>query len=299
MSEPTGALRRLSHVRRSWSLFVVFALVASQLGLLSSPGPSAAAGPPPTTTARGSSGDRFVPSTRIEGETAILPMTLLDGRRMELRYPRRLELARLGLRVGTSVDWPVRRDPLRCCGRVIGAQFTTIAKVYRGAKPIRVYSGARGRRVPYYRASDAGQTVALNYLVFQFGPWMVEVYDVQRPGAFEDRMTDTERARWARNFDGHVGRDGFLVLKARKPLQLQHDFTLVLGVGAAGTTQVEISSYACGMPASDTAERRRFVQPSGSVGVAWCDPATGAHVTVEGPPDVVDVAALGLKLRTL
>jgi hypothetical protein len=184
-------------------------------------------------------------------------MTLLDGRRMELRYPRRLEFARLGLRVGTSVDWPVRRDPLRCCGRVIGAQFTTIAKVYRGAKPIKVYSGARGRRVPYYRASDAGQTVALNYLVFQFGPWMVEVYDVQRPGDFEDRMTDTERARWARNFDGHVGRDGFLVLKARKPLQLQHDFTLVLGLGAAGTTQVEISSNSCGMPESDTAERRR------------------------------------------
>jgi hypothetical protein len=128
------------------------------------------------------------PVAESVGSAESLPITFIDGRRIELRAPSRLGLGSASVTAGAAVAWPVRPDPLRCCSKVVMVTRATLASVYGDAEPIATYAGAHGEPVRYYRAADAGRTVRLDYLVFEFGPCLVEVYDVQQPGDFEDRM---------------------------------------------------------------------------------------------------------------
>lgn len=146
-----------------------------------------------------------------------MPVTLLDGRRLELRYPPDLDLAELGVLPVGGIDWPVRSDPFRCCGSVLLVRYTTIDAVYGDAEPVATYPGADGRRVPYYHGSDAGRTTPFDYLVFEFGPWLVEVPDIQQPGGFEDRKTEEERAAWARSLRANIDPNGYLMLNPAPP----------------------------------------------------------------------------------
>jgi len=103
-----------------------------------------------------------------------MPVTLPNGGRLEVRYPAALDLAGLGFKPVTYVDWPVRSEPLRCCGKAVGVSHQSLDDAWHG-EPITTYSGPDERSVSYFPASAAGRTVALDYLVFEFGAWLVEV----------------------------------------------------------------------------------------------------------------------------
>lgn len=238
---------------------------------------------------RRTTGDgRFVPPTNHAGKIEVLPITLPDGTRAELRFPRRLHLADLGFLTPAAVEWDVRPDPLRCCGRVLSIERTTINFTYSGRKPIRTFRGANGTKVPYF---DSGGP--LDYLVFQFGPWMVSVYN-HEPGDFEDQMSDKELATWARSLEGHTDKRGFLVLTAKKPLIVEPLIDFVFGTRVAGQNFLEIASPYCTGSAADTDVRRRFPN-----GVAWCDPRSGWHVSAEGDPDFVQGISDDLQIKVL
>jgi hypothetical protein len=229
--------------------------------------------------------------TYLEGDAAVLPVTFTDGRRIELRSSREVDLAQLGFGTSGAVAWPVRPD-----GSVVAVTHTTRQAEYGKRKPIKTYQGRDGQSVPYYDGSPI-HGLNLNYLVFQFGPWMVEVSDVRRPADFEAPMTDKERATWSRSLRGHVDQNGYLVLEARAPLTVEPHAFAVLGKPGVDRYVLIEEGY-CGQPQSDTATPRRVSDQVGE-GAAWCDPATGLHVYAAGPTDFVDVLVGGLKLQPL
>lgn len=257
-----------------------------------------------TRTARSTTADRrFVPSATIRGGTATLGVTIPDGRRLRLRYPKALALAQLGVSLSVQVDWSVRPDPVRCCGKQLALARTRAADLFAG-EPLQTYPGAAGQPVRLFHASqrrDANVGMALDYLVFQFGPWLVEVYDLQhpQPNDYESRMTDAERSTWARSLSGRVDRDGYLVVTARPPLHVepQNGAEVVFGAPRAGAPQVELADSYCGQPQSDTTKHRHFHQ-TGEFGVAWCDP-TGFHVSATGPEQFVTGVSDHLQLAEL
>lgn len=149
----------------------------------------------------------------------------------------------------------------------------------------------------YYDGSDVGRTVPLDYLVFQFGPWLVKAYDLQQPGDFEDRMSDDERATWAASLDGETDEHGFLVLKARPPLEVGRSGNAVLGQPGA-STYLLLQEGGCGHEHSDTSTPR-LVSDLVGIGAAWCDAGTGLHVYVAGPAEFVERVVDGLVIRVL
>jgi hypothetical protein len=224
----------------------------------------------------------------------MMPVTLPNGGRLEVRYPAALDLAGLGFKPVTYVDWPVRPEPLRCCGKAVGVSHQSLDDAWHG-EPITTYPGPDEHSVSYFPASAAGRTVALDYLVFEFGAWLVEVHDLQRSDArnFEDRMTEEERATWARSLHGHSDPSGFLVLDPKPPLtlgQLEH-FVL----GPADDRLIEVAAQYCGMPESDGPEPRYFPDPAGA-GAAWCDPESGLHISVTGPDNFVERVVTGFRI---
>ncbi len=237
----------------------------------------------------------LVPPTRNDGETVILPITVPDGRRVELRYPRSMRLAQGGFRTLGAVEWSVRPDPLRCCGRVLYIDHATIADTYGSAIPVAQYRGARDRTVWYFHAEQAigGGLTTLDYLVFEFGPWTVSVYN-HAPADFEDEMSDEELATWARSLDGFVDKRGFLVLRAEPPLEIEPLIGFTFGASGAGSNVLEVAEERCDSAESDTTKRRHF--PGG---VAWCDPDTHLHISAEGDPGFVRKAARHLEIRFL
>jgi len=270
--------------------------------------PSVISEPPATTRHPGAAvADRFVPPTFRDGPERVMPVTLLDGRRLELRYPPDLEVAELGVRPDGGIDWPVRSDPFRCCGSVLQVRYTTIDAVYRDAEPITTYPGADGRPVAYYHGSDAGRTTPFDYLVFEFGPWLVEVPDIQAPGDFEDRKTEEERATWARSLRGSIDPDGYLVLNPVPPLALQVEGELAViggpaapGGPAIGLPHVELFSTeaVCAPDATKENSLERFEFETGNeVGAGWCDAEAGVRIRVSGPKDFVDQAVSGLDAK--
>ena len=169
---------------------------------------------------------RFVPATRAEGDSAVLPVTFTDGTSAELVYPRRLDLAALGL--GPYGSATLRgKSPVRGRSDNVGRDFHILhGQVHdylarsRWPKPPSV--------IARYKAAD-GQSVGFwdlphpepNYLGFQFGRWAVLVYDYpadeESGGA---AMTDAERAAWSASFSGRETADGFLLLNGSGPLRL-------------------------------------------------------------------------------
>jgi hypothetical protein len=230
------------------------------------------------------------------GETAVTPITFPDGRQIELRAPRELALAGLEVRTRASVSWPVRSEPRRCCSRVVSIDDSPSGARYGDADPITTYPGADGEPVPYYRGSDVGVSARVNFLVFRFGLWFVEVHDVARPGDFEDPMTDEERRTWAASLRGRVDEYGYLVLEAEPPLAIEPNANAVLGEPSSSLRYVLIEDGFCAHEGSDTATPRLVDEPAG-VGAAWCDPVTGLHVYAAGPADFVSTLAAGLEIR--
>lgn len=270
--------------------------------------PSVVGGPASTTSPPGAAvADRFVPPTVRDGPEQVMPVTLLDGRRFELRYPPGLDLAGLGVLPVGGIDWPVRSEPFRCCGSQLRVRYTTIEEVYGDAEPITTYPGADGRRVPYYQGSDAGRAAPFDYLVFEFGPWLVEVPNIQRPADFEDRKTEEELATWARSLQGHLDPDGYLVLDPAPPLTLgplSGELAVIGGPAipggrAIGLPHVELISpeAVCAPDATKENSLEPFeFETDDEVGAGWCDAEAGVRISVSGPQNFVDRAVSGLEV---
>jgi hypothetical protein len=171
--------------------------------------------------------DRMVPLVSTHDATVTMPISLPNGRRVVVSYPGAVDVAGLGVRFQTTLDWPVSvagTGGLRCCHREINLSYGTVADLYPNAIAAAVYPGSNGSKVFLFRASqrrvppvpyaDADQ------LVFQFGRWVAEVW-TSVPGA-EDRiepLTVQQQAVWATNLRAETRNDGFVVLHPQPPLQ--------------------------------------------------------------------------------
>jgi hypothetical protein len=270
--------RRTRIVLSATSLVAVVAIVAGVVAVTHQTGPTVTVENPSTTlppattpTTAGPSVDgRFIPPTTMENGLVTLPVTFPSGETTTLRYPPAMKIAQLGFGGGVGVGYPVTSGALRCCGKVVSIRYTTIQHLYGDAKPIKVYRGANGEAVPFFHGyqSVPPVTAQLDYLVFQFGPWLVQVYDVRHSGDFELRMTDAQRAMWARSLTGTTDSSGYLVLHAQAPLSV--DNGLESGFGADPGNRVELDPHLyCDQPESDTAHRRPS-NSNGTFGLSWC-----------------------------
>jgi hypothetical protein len=221
-----------------------------------------------------------------------MTVTFPDGRRIELRYPRRIAAGVPSIRTTASVAWPLRAEPLRCCGRSLTITYRRIDEVYGDMEPIRTYQGIEGDAIPYF--DGAGWSSAFDILVFQFAPWLVEVHDKREPGDFEGVMSEAERTIWARSLGGVVDDYGYLVLHARPPLRVETFANALVYLPAQGGVAIELADGYCGFPESDSAAPRHT-----GGGASWCDPTTGLHVNVAGDGALVDALADELQLRAL
>ncbi len=266
--------------------------------------------PPVTTMPIRSIDGRMIPRTSASGTTVVLPITLPDGRHYQLRYPSDVDIASLGLRMVAQVDSPVTAQggngPMGCCNREFTLSYATVADLYPAAAPIATYPGADGSSVLLFHASQRRSTPSPyptgDYLVFQFGPWVAEVWD-SVPGSYAvvTPLDEAQRATWASQLRAEVDPDGFLVLRPQAPLQLADPKLVQVLFGdpntIAGTPSISLWQFACGQSGSDTDVRRSFGTTHVESGVAWCDPVTGFHVSAAGSTAFTAAIGTGLVLR--
>jgi hypothetical protein len=254
-------------------------------------------------------GDRMVPLVSTHDTTVTMPITLPDGRRVIVSYPSAIDVAGLGVRIQTTVDWPasfVGAGDLQCCHREVNLSYGTVADLYPNAIAAAVYPGAHGSKVLLFHASQRRAPPVpyanADQLVFQFGRWVAEVW-TSVPGA-EDRiepLTEQQQAVWATNLRAETRKDGFVVLQPQAPLQPGAPNAVFVYFGddpiRGGTgTGLMLSPFYCGRPESPTEHRTTRTDPDGTT-VVWCDPATGFAVDARGPTTFTTSIAIGLELH--
>ncbi|MEX1263233.1 MAG: hypothetical protein WEE66_04735 [Actinomycetota bacterium] len=163
--------------------------------------PSAASSPMPVVEDY----EAFVPSTYEEGGMIVLPITLPDGSTAEITYPPSLDIAGMGARpywVGCGHDFGFHHyDPY-------GAQYD--------GEPLETFVGANGEPVSLWRGAKG--TGGIDFLIFHFGPWTVDLYQY-RNGV----SPQPDREACAQNLRGEVTDDGWLVLDGPPSVALPED----------------------------------------------------------------------------
>ncbi len=235
---------------------------------------------------------RFIPpATSKRGVTSMM-LRLPDGRGLDLSYPESLDLAQSTLTAGGQVDWPAQNGPLTCCGTYVAPYYGTVASVFNG-KPLAVYQGVHGQAVPYYGGTQERFPLLysnMDYLVFQFGPWVVLVGDMVHSSYGTARMTNRERATWARSFDAHVTTGGYLVYHPHLPLTVSRG-PIDIVLSHLGDS-LEISG-----PVGCTAS---LALPTVNAGItSWCDPRSEVRVAATGTTAFTHAVASGLRITTL
>jgi hypothetical protein len=265
--------------------------------------PSSTTAPTPASSIDG----RFIPPTTADNGIVTLPVTLPDGESFTLRYPQAMQIAQLGLGGSTaSVNWEAQTTiPFLCCSKEVSITYQTIEDAYGDATPVHVYRGPNGEAVPYFHAIQSlrhNRTLnKYDILVFQFGPWLVQVYDQTAftyaqggKDATEARMTEAQRETWARSLTGTVDDNGYLLLHAAEPLSIGNMFQGAFGTGDPGPNHLWLRSHVeCPQKDSDTSVRQRFDNEDGP-GVAWC--AGALYLSAMGTKSFVDLAATELQV---
>lgn len=154
-------------------------------------------------------GSMFAPPASQQGDSVVFRMVLLDGTRMSAALPVSLAADVKGFFPGGAVGW----DFGVCCGRALEVIHGSVTELYGNRAPEAVYVDAASRPVNFYAMSDG-----LDYLVFQFGSWVVRAWD-DGPGAGE-RFNDETRTRFASLLDGYETPEGFLVLNPTDPMRM-------------------------------------------------------------------------------
>jgi hypothetical protein len=244
--------------------------------------------------------DRYVPPTTTADGVTTMPVTLPDGRPFTVRYAARLDLARRGFRSTVAARLQLGGPQYGTQTRTLQVLHTTAAERYRGLSPVATYPDAEGRPVPYYVDPNAPERGGL---AVQIGDWLVVVPDLDDPANHpDDHLTPDQLALWAQNVGGWVDGDGFLVVASTgRALTLDQSAksAFVLGPTSPRSGSVTVGErWLCEGPGTDTTTPRRFPRtpPGANQGAAWCDRATGLHVTVIGPPRFVDRTVDSLRL---
>ncbi|MFI6479686.1 hypothetical protein ACIBH1_17265 [Nonomuraea sp. NPDC050663] len=209
MSEPFDVIEAGSKDRRrrlGAGLLLALAVIVV-IGLLSTRGsgpPEPKASPTPTPTAVVTTPNVISPVARRDGDDEVIDVVFPDGTAAEVRYPRQLGLAAMGVRpmLGGWLDGEMTMY------RQLVAPYAGQAEVSRGGQALRNLTD-NVTLWPRQPGGGSGQV-----LLFAFGDWRLALYDRSQGLTFEQRMT------WARNLTGKVTDDGFLVLSAKEPLRL-------------------------------------------------------------------------------
>jgi hypothetical protein len=157
---------------------------------------------------------RFTPPTRREGDTMALPVVFPDGSTAELRAPRELDLASLGVWARTS--GVLGKDA--ATGRDLRIAYGNAEGLTAGEAPVACYQGADRSQVELWRSQDPEVRF---WLLFRFGAWTVAIWD----GNAGRLMGHQDRALWARSLVGRETEGGWLVLRGRRPLRLGPEHT--------------------------------------------------------------------------
>ena len=248
----------------------------------------------------------LVPAAVHEGPTTVVSFGLLDGRRVQLRYPSQLGIAELGLTLTAEVQWSGRVDGAGCCSARVSASHATVSQAYGATGSLETYPGAGRHSIGLFsavgRRLPPGFTGGEN-LVFRFGGWIVEA-DASAVGADggPPSMTPGDRSLWAARLGATTGPGGYLMLRPAPPLALapvtsSNRLTATFGLGSPYEAQrniLDLTDGECGLPGSDTSARNRLESGAGPPGVTWCDPGSGLHVTAVGARPFVDGVANNL-----
>lgn len=268
--------RRIRRRRATWaSAAAVLVLAGFVTAVFARPDHRGVPVVQPTPTVSPTESRRFVPATRVEGDDVVMPVTFLDGTTAEIVYPRSLDIAGRGATPYGSGTLP------DCCARDFAffhgpGRFPLAAtdEPLKTFGPVRLLPG-----VP---------EIGKNYLVFTIGDWQLGVWD---------DMSDAERAAWAAHLTGRIAPDGFPVLTATVPLQLDPR-----GVGAFGPSiefgdpgdQVLFELTSCAAPRTDYSTRTAT-----EAVLALCRPEWSMTVQAVGKPDFLDAVAAGIRIRNV
>lgn len=199
-----------SKVRPMWIVTAALAFVVVTVGLV----PLLVDGPAtPGEVPNGDTG-AFYPNVDVVEGRASLEVTFPDGTTANVAWPAELELADGGVVLEAAAYIPTPGGP---DGRVLAIHrgpFEQVSEAYGGGTLLTDYPGTDESTVEFWRFP----AFEWDYLVYQFGDWVVMVYDYRVLA--EERMTEEERSMWARNLTGHETPDGFLVLDAAEPLHI-------------------------------------------------------------------------------
>jgi hypothetical protein len=244
--------------------------------------------------------DRYVPATTTADGVTTIPITLPDGRPFTVRSTAGLDLARLGFRATVAAQLHPGGIGEDTQARTLQVLHTTASERYPGLTPVATYPDAAGRPVPYYVDPAAPERGGLAVTI---GSWLILVPDLDDPANRpNEHLTPDQLALWAQNVGGWIDDDGFVVVASTgRALTLDQSAktAFVLGPTSAHSGSVTVGErWQCEGPDTDTTKPRRFPRtPSGAnQGAAWCDRATGLHVTVVGPSRFVDRAIDSFRL---
>jgi hypothetical protein len=189
---------------------VVSGLAVVFVGLVGAPGRHVVvSGSAPSSSTVATPSVRWRPPTERVGNDLVVTLRLLGGGSVQLVLPASVDPAAITrFEVGGSVSWTDRPD----LARDVLVERGTIADIYRGHQLLKTYRGVDGQAVLLYRGPNT------NYLVFQFGDWVVSIWDYPPGDSRGPAMTDQEHELWATHLRGHETADGFLVLDPLAPL---------------------------------------------------------------------------------
>lgn len=199
---------------------------------------------PTTSSEETPEGTQFVPPSVPEGNSVAFPMVLLDGSEITLNLPSSLADDVAGFVPGGAAGW----DDGLCCSRSLTFVYGSVEGVVGDRAPDAVYEDAAGRPVHFYEALDLGGRSDLDYLVFQFGSWVVMAWDGESGGG---QFSEESRARFASLMDGHETPEGFLVLDPVDPMTVRPtDSPDAVLTDEAGNSMVGVIRRDCSVDAA-------------------------------------------------
>jgi len=223
----------------------------------------------------------FLVATACRGERPVGPqvfdLTFPDGTRGQLSVPAGIDVTSGGIQAGTS-------GSVAGFGRDLLIIHGDRADVASRLAPdlIEALPDGRGGTVEFRHGAEG-----TDYLVFEFSPWTVLVYDYPEPPA---RMTEVARRTWASNLTAGIDSTSYPVFRAEEPLQLaargEHGGPWIMFAGV--DVLITLTPTVC-LPdgAGDVA---------GDQAASFCDPS-GLHVSIQavnGGSDLVERLRAGM-----
>jgi hypothetical protein len=217
----------------------------------------------------------FVPEVLVEEGTATLAVEFLDGSTAELSWPADLDVLSDGVAPygwahvphQNARDFFIRRGEPE---EVVG--------LFGSPRLLTEYPDDQGGRVGFWRPEGWPD---VDFLAFQFGSWVVLVYDYRTAMFGGDPMSDEDRQLWATHLHGSETSQGFLRLFADEPLQV--------APAGAYPSPMSITMWSPGGEIDLVPENcdPGFVSPidDGDEFSHWCDPSGLLSIRIGGPPD--------------